>query len=275
MPDIEFSGENGNLLPIKNVGMYSDSTTMVKTEEFEQIVADADTVMLRPKNMSSFLAGLSIVDGVHASGGKISRLILPYIPGARQDRVNPTGDVGFMLNTVARIINSYEFDTVLVADPHSMKSVELIENLTIFPYRDLYAHLWTGYSGVISPDKGAKSRANFAGAALGGLVVVEASKVRDVTTGKLSGFDVTVEDGHHYIVVDDICDGGGTFLGLGEKIREQGAFADLFVTHGIFSKGTSELKKLYKSIYTTNTRDIHERNDVMSFDILTEMRNYR
>lgn len=284
MPEIEFSGENGNLIPIKNVGMYSDSTTMVKTDQFDNIVADCDTVMLRPTSLSNFIAGLSVVDAVHASGGKISRLILPYIPGARQDRVNPTGDVGFMLNTVARLINSYEFDTVLVADPHSPKAALKIRNLTEFPLSSIYAHIWRGYYEVIAPDKGAQDRAAIAAGAISreqfretgtGKGYLFGEKVRDVSTGKLSGFEVTVEEGHHYVVVDDICDGGGTFLGLGEKIREQGAYADLFVTHGIFSKGTNELKKLYKNIYTTNTRDIHERNDVMTFDILTEMRNYR
>jgi ribose-phosphate pyrophosphokinase len=284
MSDIEFSGENGNLIPIKNLGMYSDSTTMAKTEEFEQIVADADTVMLRPKSLSSFLAGLSIVDGVHASGGKISRLILPYIPGARQDRVNPTGDVGFMLNTVARIINSYDFETVLVADPHSPRAGMLINNMVEFPLGKIYDHLWRGYYEVIAPDKGARDRAAIAAGVISreqfretgtGKGYIFAEKTRDVASGRLSNFDVKVEEGNHYIVVDDICDGGGTFLGLGLKIQEQGAFADLFVTHGIFSKGTRELKLLYKNIYTTNTRDIHERNDVMTFDILTEMRNYR
>jgi ribose-phosphate pyrophosphokinase len=130
-----------------------------------------------------------------------------------------------------------------------------------------------GYGGVIAPDKGAHDRAEQMADALG-LDVTYGSKVRDVATGRLSDFEITVEPGKHYLVVDDICDGGGTFIGLGEKIREQGAFADLYVTHGIFSKGTTELKKIYKNIYTTDSRIRCERNDVYNIRILKDMENY-
>lgn len=261
---------------IKHVGMYSDSTTMVKTDELAAIAEHADAIVLQPRGMASFIAGLSVIDGLWDVHGKApSTLILPYIPGARQDRANPTGDVGFMLETVGRIINAYDFEKVVCADPHSSKAYDYINNLVEFPLVDIYAHLWKGYTGVIAPDKGGVGRATVAAGVLGKPLYL-GGKVRDVSTGKLTGFEVEeLEAGGHYIVVDDICDGGGTFLGLGEKIREQGCFADLFVTHGIFSKGTDELKKIYKNIYTTNTRSVHERNDILTLGIMTEMENHR
>lgn len=277
MSEITFVGANFEA-PISSIRMYSDSTTMVKTDAFAEICEKADTMILRPSNLSGFVAGLSIIDSIIAVNGEntIKKLILPYIPGARQDRVNPTGDVGFMLSTVGRIINSYGFESVVAVDPHSEASNAHISNLDVYPYEALYSHLWTGYSGVIAPDKGARDRAAQAFHALGmdhrTRDLVQAEKVRDVSTGRLSGFDVTVTPGAHYIVIDDICDGGGTFVGLGEKIREQGAFADLFVTHGIFSKGTTELHKLYKNIYTTNTRDTRDHTGVIVFDIMKELK---
>lgn len=280
MSDISFMGENGILLPINNIGMYSDSTTMVKTELFAQIVLDAHTVLLRPHTLASLLAGLSVVDGVREHGGKIRTLILPYIPGARQDRANPTGDVGFMLQTVANLINSYKFERVLVADPHSAVALRKIKNSEEYPLSYIYELLGTDYDAVIAPDKGASMRASVAAGVISreqfretstGKGIVFAEKHRDPATGKLSGFAVDVEEGKHYLVVDDICDGGGTFVGLGEKIKEQGATADLYVTHGIFSKGTSELKKFYQTIYTTDTRDINERNDVVIIPIVEGM----
>lgn len=259
--------------PITHIGLYSDNTPIVKTEKFDEIVDKADTMVLRPINMNAFVTGLALVRGIRYAGGNIKNLILPYIPGARQDRVNHTGDVLFTLGFVADMINSQDFGNVVVADPHSRFAALEITNLVQYPLEDIYDHLWKGYGGVIAPDKGATLRAEVAANTLG-VDVTYASKVRDESTGKLSGFSVTVEAGKHYIVVDDICDGGGTFIGLGEKIREQGAYADLFVTHGIFSKGTNELKKIYKNIYTTNTRDIHDRNDVMVFDIVKGMIEY-
>jgi ribose-phosphate pyrophosphokinase len=272
MSEITFIGSDFSE-PIRHIGMYSDNTPFIKTERFGDIVEHADTLVLRPRTLPAFFAGLTLCGSVYESGGSIRNLILPYLPGARQDRVNPTGDVMATSHVVGKFINMFGFDVVLVADPHSAASTVQIDAVVEYPLENIYSHLWEGYGGVIAPDKGAKFRAAEAGRVLN-LPVTTASKVRDVSTGKLSGFDVSVEAGKHYIVVDDICDGGGTFIGLGEKIRGQGAYADLFVTHGIFSKGTTELKKIYKNVYTTNTRDIHERNDVYVFDIVKGMIDY-
>ncbi|HCW17254.1 MAG TPA: phosphoribosylpyrophosphate synthetase, partial [Achromobacter sp.] len=53
------------------------------------------------------------------------------------------------------------------------------------------------------------------------------------------------------LVVDDICDGGRTFLELASALRDttrQPVY--LYVTHGIFSKGLGELNARYAGIFT-------------------------
>jgi ribose-phosphate pyrophosphokinase len=58
--------------------------------------------------------------------------------------------------------------------------------------------------------------------------------------------------------VDDICDGGGTFIGLVDALKKKNA-GDLYlaVSHGIFSKGFDELTGSFKTIFTTDSfRDI-------------------
>jgi len=273
MSGIIFKGPDDYVSDPISIRMYSDGTPLVKTEDFEHIVEHADTMILRPHNLNEFVVAMFLVDAIGQAGGRIKDLILPYVPGARQDRFNPTGDVLFTAKSVAQMINWRHFSRVVILDPHSEVTPSLIRNVEIFPLENVANRLWAGYGGVIAPDKGAHDRAKEVADTLN-LDVTYGSKVRDVSTGALSGFDVTVEAGKHYLVVDDICDGGGTFVGLGEKIREQGAYADLFVTHGIFSKGTAELKKIYKNIYTTDSREIHERNDVMRINIVEEMENY-
>jgi ribose-phosphate pyrophosphokinase len=58
-------------------------------------------------------------------------------------------------------------------------------------------------------------------------------------------------------VVDDICDGGATFVAIGKRLQERHVKESyLFVSHGIFSQSTYELSKHYKQIGTTNS--IHE-----------------
>jgi phosphoribosylpyrophosphate synthetase len=64
------------------------------------------------------------------------------------------------------------------------------------------------------------------------------------------------------LIVDDICDGGGTFLGisdaLGSRLRSLGDVGGdyilgLYVTHGIFSKGFCDLIEKFDHVYTTDS----------------------
>lgn len=263
--------------PISFIKMYSDGTPMVKDDQWANIVTKADTVVIRPHTLNEFFVGMFLVDAVNDARGPQGsplRLILPYLPGARQDRSNVSGDVLFTAKSVANAINERKFYRVVSVDPHSPIMPGLINNFDEFPLVHVYSRLTDGYDGVIAPDKGGRDRAYEAWRVVGGEFRY-GSKVRDVETGKLTGFQVEqLTPGKHYLVADDICDGGGTFVGLGHKIREQGATADLFVTHGIFSKGTFALREQYENIYTTDTREIHERVKVEIIPIVEEMENY-
>jgi ribose-phosphate pyrophosphokinase len=274
---IEFWNDKESWVPDGPL-LYSDGTPMLKTGWFDEIVAEATGVTIQPRNLDEFFAGIAAVQAVNSKrdhrvpGNGIDTLILPYIPGARQDRVNPTGDILHTLRTVGGMINQCNFKQVICADPHSKAVYGYINNLVEYPLVDIYAHLWKGYDAVIAPDKGGRGRASIAAGVLDKPVVF-ANKVRDVTNGHLTGFAVDVEAGKHYLVVDDICDGGGTFLGLGEKITEQDAFADLYVTHGIFSKGIYDLNKMYRNVYTTDTFITPVSKYMYKFPIVKDMRS--
>lgn len=270
---ITFLGSDSMYEPISFIGMYSDGTPMVKTGGFERIVRKAHTMVVRPHSLNEFVVAMFLHDGIMQKGGNVRRLVLPYVPGARQDRVNPTGDVLYTAWSVAEMINLRAFEEVVILDPHSPVTPNEIVGSVVYPLVRVIRHILGDYDGVIAPDKGGVERASIAAQEIR-VPLIEASKVRDVSTGALTGFDVTVEAGKHYLVSDDICDGGGTFVGLGEKIREQGATADLYVSHGIFSKGTTELKKIYNNIYTTDSLEVHERNDVIVLPVVKEMENY-
>lgn len=249
MSELTFYGPN-SVQPVNYLGMYSDNTPMVKLPDFD--VMAIDTLALRFSGTSQFVTAMFLVDSVNEQGGKVENLVIPYVPGARQDRINPTGDILFAAKSYAGMINARKFSRVIMLDPHSKVITKLIKRSEQFPLEQVAKEIPDKrYTGIIAPDAGAGTRAlKFAGEY--GLPVTLATKQRDVSTGALSGFLVDVKPGH-YLVVDDICDGGGTFVGLGEKIMEQGATADLYVSHGIFSKGTRRLRELYKNIYTTDS----------------------
>lgn len=269
MSDITLIGRSGIRMPV-TVGWYSDATPMIKLD-FDP--TDIRTMVIRHTSAVDFLAAMFLVDSIWHRGGTVANLVLPYFPGARQDRINPTGDNLFAASSFAEMINARGFLNVVILDPHSQVTPERLMAPTVYPLADVASRIWQGYTGIIAPDKGAKDRAEIFATAMN-KPIYYASKNRDVSTGKLSGFSVDVPEGGHYLVVDDICDGGGTFVGLGEKIKEAGAFADLYVTHGIFAKGTDELKKYYKNIYTTDSLPYREGNDCYVFPVLERMISY-
>jgi ribose-phosphate pyrophosphokinase len=89
-----------------------------------------------------------------------------------------------------------------------------------------------------------------------GLPLLHGWKTRDVSTGTISGFGLEPcepRGSARVLVVDDICDGGGTFMGLGKVINDRLIKADLYVTHGIFSQGTLALAARYGTIICTDS----------------------
>jgi ribose-phosphate pyrophosphokinase len=119
------------------------------------------------------------------------------------------------------------------------------------------------FVGIIAPDAGAAKRANEA-ATLYQLPVYQALKKRDAATGRLSNFTCeTLPSEGKFLVVDDICDGGGTFIGLAKATGLPKERLALWVTHGIFSGKAADLKNFYSAIYTTNS---HPGNIDVTYD---------
>jgi phosphoribosylpyrophosphate synthetase len=120
---------------------------------------------------------------------------------------------------------------------------------------------------VIAPDKGAHARAlDFMNAYCPNASLMIASKERNPDTGELSNYRLEGDTPPGiYLVVDDICDGGGTFqllaqefyckrLEYSEGMGENGPTRlELFVSHGIFSKPLNGLLDGYHHIYTTDS----------------------
>jgi ribose-phosphate pyrophosphokinase len=210
-------------------------------------------------------------------------LIIPYFPGARADRVSPGVEEPFGLSVYAEFIGNMVLDQIILFDPHSegvvnelklsdqglkitvVKSAELFE----LPHvKDAMVGLW---DGIIAPDKGALTRASEVAEVLG-VPVYTAEKTRDPQTGKLNGFKIedlpessphSAETFKCFLIVDDICDRGGTFLGLVKAIGRPYGNIGLFVSHGVFSSDALDtLPTEFEDIYTTNSynpkRDLNE-----------------
>ena len=218
-------------------------------------------VDIRGTDPDDYVAAAMWIDLMHQRGAKVAALI-PYLPGARQDRGRPFG-----AKVYANLINSLGADQVVTVDPHSSVMPELVDNLTVIrAWRIVQAALGTSvaagtpasrYVGVICPDEGAYERTEQVGHALQ-LPVYHATKKRDFATGTLSGFacEKLPEEGR-LLVVDDICDGGGTFLGLAEATGLGPDRLDLWVTHGVFSGDWARSEALSRAFRTVHCTDSH------------------
>lgn len=195
-----------------------------------------------------------VADAVRRDGGTLSAAI-PYLPGARQDR-RRHGEA-LSAKVYADLINAAGCKSVVALDPHSDVIASHVDNLTLLDLPTLVARSLTrDYAGVIVPDAGAGKRASAVAEAMG-VPTFQALKKRDPSTGKLSGFSceplTSSTPYRSYLVVDDICDGGGTFKGLATTLGLSPSRLDLWVSHGIFSPGAETLSVYFRHVFTTNS----------------------
>lgn len=240
-----------------NIGYYPDGTPYVKMSEIKNTLFP---IIIQTTSLAYFTIAMCFIDSlIERNISFMNEVFIPYFPGARQDRLLKSGDMLFTLKYVSREINRRQLKPI-VLDPHSSVFYELIKRQKVITPADIIERFYNSldnYCGIISPDEGAKDRARNVCFLLKVGTLIEAKKKRNEETGELSGFElIECPDylkGGHFLVIDDICDGGGTFLGLADEIDKAGITADLYVTHGLFTKGTEALLKRYKKVICTDS----------------------
>lgn len=189
-----------------------------------------------------------------------SNLMLNYLPHARADRRFETGN-SFPLKVFTKAISNLDFSEIYVIDAHSNYFIDNVGTIVNHIEQwDCFLNIDTGIQSgdvLVAPDKGARKKIVDIQHRLDKKViatfVVEASKKRDIETGRI--IETTLSDnmsiqGKRCIIIDDIADGGGTFIPLAEKLKQAGATrVDLYVTHGIFAKGIDIFNGILDNIY--------------------------
>ncbi len=198
------------------------------------------------------------VDALKRMQIKHIHIFIPYFPGARQDRVMVNGE-SLTVKVYANIINGLGVDSVTIYDPHSNVAPALLNNCITIQNNKFIEKIIPQVPEetiLISPDAGASKKIFKLASQLNIKQVLECGKKRNVISGKLTGFTVPIDDLNNRpcLIVDDICDGGGTFLGLGAELKNKNA-GNLFlaVSHGIFSKGFDQLSPVFNQIFTTDS----------------------
>lgn len=214
-------------------------------KEYQILVSAADPLTIISARILADFIKTALSAKVHIDA--------PYLPASRSDRgsvatvatyhsiLSPDGDIISTVDThnpaVARIFNIGIDDSIFRA---VLPKTELRNNK---------------YSAIIAPDKGAEDRAQLVGRALSVDIVRVCVKTRDFDTGKITGLEVPeLDPAKRYLVVDDICDGGSTFMHLASQLNIPKENLDLWVTHGVFSGNWYyNIMPWYGTVYTTNS----------------------
>lgn len=194
-------------------------------------------------------------------------LYTPYFLGGRSDRKFGEGQTNYLKNVICPIINSQKFNKVVVMDPHSdvleacLDNFVKINNFSLIDYAFSYLIKEDDDNNVaiVSPDAGALKKIYDVAKQFGISNVTNASKVREMSTGTILRTELPMMDLNgieHIVIIDDICDGGRTFIELAKEIKKQtDKPIHLIVTHGIFSAGFKSLFEYFEGIYCTNSID--------------------
>lgn len=182
-------------------------------------------------------------------------LDIPYFPYARQDRVCNAGEA-LSAKVMGSIINSLGYATVQVIDPHSSVTEAVIDNVYVRSQYDVFHDVKSNWSDItiVAPDMGASKKVEDFARRVGAQGIVAFNKTRELSTGKITGMNCLdpLSPTGKYFVLDDICDGGRTFIELIKHFPPT-ATVDLAVTHGIFSKGLEVVTKEFSMVYTTDS----------------------
>ncbi len=208
----------------------------------------------RLRGSDDLMALLMLTDAVRRLYGPTDiDLVCPYLPYARQDRVAFPGEA-LAAAVLCRLLNAQDYRSVEVWDAHSDVALALLERVVHRPASDFAAAVASPGDVIVAPDRGATKRAG-ALARLLGAELVTAEKVRSTDTGAITG--TTVHCGpvgaRDFLIVDDICDGGRTFIELARVLRPlTTGRVKLYVTHGIFSAGFDALRPLIDQVFVAN-----------------------
>jgi ribose-phosphate pyrophosphokinase len=223
------------------------------TEEQANQVIKSDEVHIYARIKDGEIMGLAMLNDALKQCNSVIKLFLPYLPYSRADRSFTQNDC-FGLHVFATMINMMDFDEVVTLDVHSDVAEVEIDNLRNVSADPIIKSVIDDLKPdmILLPDAGSLKRYH-----LYDVYTNTCSKKRDPETGKFIGFNVPPKKSFigvkSVLIVDDICDGGGTFLGIAEALKDYGLELNLYVTHGIFSKGYNDLLMHFNKIYTTNS----------------------
>jgi ribose-phosphate pyrophosphokinase len=176
-----------------------------------------------------------------------------YLMTQRTDRIFSQGRP-LSLKIIMSLLKGY----VSVLEPHNIEAMKHFSNNYVDSVYHIHPSLLHLYDDrmIFYPDLGARTRYDCNGM----YYVGYGEKVRDVATGSIIDYSIhtNFHENHkinRIVVVDDLCDGGRTFLVAYEKLRElyPEAEINLDITHAVQEAGLRKVCEVFDKVIVTNS----------------------
>ena len=225
-------------------------------------------VKCRITNPSELFVVMQVGHILKRQGVEFNLYIL-YLMSMRMDRVINFNEA-FTLEIVTNMINSFDAEHVYIFEAHSERTFKLIKNSEPYyalsfsnEYNKMREDCYEAEKSVICyPDHGAYERysKNFYPTS----AYICMNKVRDLDNkGVIKSMEISKQqlpfmhedDVKQITIVDDLCDGGGTFCWAASILREKfpNAKLNIFVKHMVNPFGLHKLVNAFDDIYITDS----------------------
>lgn len=241
--------------------VFPDGEPHIKLAEIDR--KKEYSVICRITNPSELFV-LAQVGHILKRQGVIFDVEITYLMSMRMDRVINFNEA-FSLEIVASIINSFGAETVYIFEAHSERVFKEIYNskpVDLLNHMQAYSSFEKEYilnpdNAICFPDHGALDRYSYLVPPHINTLCMK--KVRDldnkgvIKTMELETFvdsDIPV-----ITIIDDLCDGGGTFCWASSILREKypNAKINIFVKHLVNPVGLKKLAETFDNVFITNS----------------------
>lgn len=247
-----------NGIPLDKSFIFSGGEVQIRLPKFNLIdfSIKVETILNSSDKIMELILVSEALNYYYPSTTK--RLTIHYLPYARQDRRCYEGEA-FSSKVMMDKLLQLGFFEINVLDVHSDQNLPSVFNeKTVLDLFKQHPNILNNIDAVVIPDKGAMCKVGEI-ADYFKLPVIVADKIRNPENGNLEGIEIvsgleSIYPHVNLMVIDDICDGGGTFGMLSDSITniESDVKLNLFITHGIFSKGMTPLSG-YDTVTTTDS----------------------
>ena len=240
------------------ISRFPDGEVQITLGEFSH--KDEINVRCRITNAEDLFILMQVAD-ILVRHGMYFSVSIYYLMGMRMDRVMDFNRP-FTLKMIVNILDNLGASDIAIFCPHSEMSLDLFRKTEVHA---IYSEDWEKFMEELTtsndyqmmlPDAGAVKRYCYDDKPADSVLIGQ--KVRDLATGNITSIGIANPEtlnGKRILLVDDLCDGGGTFCGLAKAIREvnKNAKIDIIVNHMVNPKGIENLSKTFDHVYFSNS----------------------